>query len=346
MIDFFYLTVNIMHTWELPFFVSPASKEPLEYKGVGAQSGEILDGLLHAGHATHEIVDGFPNFVAAEVLSEQTRSVVTFYDGRSETYDQYLHLTFYTHGEDEIAVRNGFIDLLDLRPDSRVLEVAAGSGRDSELIAGRLGPEGKLFLQDISSGMLAKARERMRSCTVPAVSYALANACSLPYPDRSFDCVYSFGGLGEFPDIRAALAEMVRVCKPGGKIVVGDESMPVWLRNTEFAKILCTTNPQFMAPLPLEQMPVEAREVCLRWVIGGVFYLIDFRVGEGAPAGNFDYPIPGPRGGTLRSRYEGQLEGVSTDAKDLAHKAREKRGLSMHAWLDEAVRKAAADDLE
>jgi SAM-dependent methyltransferase len=321
-----------MNLWELPFFVAPISKQPLEFKGVSAPSGEIVQGVLQAGLDAYEIVDGFPDFVAAQAMSEKTRSVVTFYDDRSETYDQYLHLTFYTHGEDEVKVRNGFIDLLELKPDSKI-------------IASRLGPDAKIFLQDISAGMLGKARARMQGCKVP-VSYALANACALPYPDHSFDCVYSFGGLGEFPDIRSALTEMVRVCKPGGKIVVGDESIPVWLRNTEFAKILSTTNPQFMAPLPLEQMPVEAREVCVRWVIGGVFYLIDFRVGDGPPTGNFDYPIPGPRGGTLRSRYQGQLEGVTAEAKELAHQARAKRGISMQAWLEEAVRKAAADDLQ
>lgn len=332
-----------MNLWELPFFVSPSDKQPLQYSG-NVSDGEIASGALHAGTSSYPIVDGFPDFVAVQDLSAQTQSVVAFYDDRSDTYDQYLHLTFLTHDEDEAKVRNGLIDLLELRPDSMVLEVAAGSGRDSEIIAGRLGTGGKLFVQDISSGMLHKARERLRGCAVP-VSYALADASFLPYADHSIDCVYSFGGLGEFPDIRAALAEMVRVCKPGGKIVVADESIPVWLRSTEFAKILSTTNPQFMAPLPLEQMPVQAREVCVRWVIGGVFYAIDFRVGTGAPQGNFDYPIPGPRGGTLRSRYLGQLEGVTPEAKELAHQARKKRGLSMHAWLEEAVRRAAADDL-
>lgn len=335
-----------MNTWELPYFISPASRLPLSVSEQSPADGEIQYGILASGQGERfAITDGVPNFIEQASLSEKARSVVNFYDGRSETYDQYLHLTFYTHGEDENKVRNGFIDLLALKPDSKVLEVAAGSGRDSEIIAGRLSSQGRLFLQDISAGMLGKARQRMKGSPVP-VSYALADACALPYPDRSFDCVYSFGGLGEFPDIRKALAEMVRVCKPGGKIVVGDESIPVWLRNTEFAKILSTTNPQFMAPLPLEQMPVEAREVCVRWVIGGVFYLIDFKVGDGAPRANFDYPVPGPRGGTLRTRYEGQLEGVTPEAKELAHKAREKRGLSMHAWLDEVVRAAADRDLK
>lgn len=335
-----------MNTWELPYLVSPVSKLPLQFVGTLPAAGEIRQGILRAGESDEfNIVDGLPDFIDRETLSDEARSVLTFYDGRSETYDQYLHLTFFTHGEDEVKVRNGFVDLLEIQPSFNVLEVAAGSGRDSEIIASRLGSAGKLFLQDISTGMLGKARERMNNSNVP-VSYALANASSLPYPSKSFDCVYSFGGLGEFPDVRKALQEMVRVCKPGGKIVVGDESIPVWLRNTEFAKILSTTNPQFLAPLPLEQMPVEAREVCVRWVIGGVFYLIDFRVGEGPPKGNFDYPIPGPRGGTLRMRYEGQLEGVTPETKELAYKAREKREMSMHAWLEEVVRKAASSDLE
>ena len=335
-----------MNIWELPYFVSPASQLPLRYDGVPSESGEIHQGKLQAGDdEQYNIVDGLPDFILQETLSGKARTTQAFYDERSETYDQYLHLTFFTHGEDEAKVRNGFIDLLELKPNLKVLEVAAGSGRDSEIIVSRLGDDGKLFLQDISAGMLGKARKRLRNYNVP-VSYALANATSLPYADQRFDCVFSFGALGEFPDIRRALGEMVRVCKPGGKIVVGDESIPVWWRDTEFAKILSTTNPQFMAPLPLDQLPVEAREVCVRWVIGGVFYLIDFRVGDGPPKANFDYPIPGPRGGTYRTRYEGQLEGVTPETKVLAHKAREKRGLSMHAWLEEVVHNAASRDLQ
>jgi SAM-dependent methyltransferase len=168
----------------------------------------------------------------------------------------------------------------------------------------------------------------------------------LPFPDNYFNAVYSFGGLGEFSNITKSLKEMARVTKVGGKIVVGDESIPPWLRDTEFAKILSTTNAQFLAPLPLKNMPVEARDVCLRWVIGGVFYLVDFKVGKGEPDANFDFEIPGPRGGTYRTRYEGALEGVTKDAKELAYKAIQKKGISMHKWLDEVVRKAAIADLD
>ena len=126
----------------------------------------------------------------------------------------------------------------------------------------------------------------------------------LPYPDGYFDAVYSFGAMGEFSNIKQSIAEMVRVSKTGSKIVFGDESMPPWLRHTYYAKVLTTTNPQFAAEVPLQHLPVEARHVRLKWVIGGVFYLIDFEVGEGEPNADFDFSIPGERGGTYRTRYK------------------------------------------
>jgi len=330
----------------LRVFVCPETGTPLTLKTVEEErDGEIVRAVLVSANGNeYGINDGIPDFTYPHELSPQDSYARSFYDGRAEAYDNNLHLTFRTHGEDELAVRNKFVDALELKPASRVLEVSCGTGRDSEIIAERLRADGQLWLQDIAAGMLDRCRQRLSNVSVP-VSYCLSNACYLPYPDRYFDAVYSFGGLGEFSDIKRSLAEMVRVSKVGAKIVVGDESMPPWLRETEFARILITTNRQFLARVPLEEIPIEAREVCLRWVIGGVFYLIDFRVGEGEPKGDFDFEIPGPRGGTYRTRYLGQLEGVTPETKRLAELAREKQGVSMHQWVDNAVRDAAMKDL-
>jgi hypothetical protein len=191
--------------------------------------------------------------------------------------------------------------------------------------------------------MLDKCRERLAGV---ATEFCVSNGCYLPYPTEYFDAVYSFGGLGEFSDIKGSLAEMVRVSKIGAKAVVGDESIPPWLRDTKFAKILTMTNKQFEARLPLKDLPIEARDVRLRWVIGGVFYLIDFRVGSGEPTADFDFEIPGVRGGTYRTRYEGQLEGVRPETKQLAEQAAERLGLSRHRWLDAVVREAVLGDLD
>jgi ubiquinone/menaquinone biosynthesis C-methylase UbiE len=329
------------------FYVCPESRKPLRLKAVEEEAeGEVVLGLLVSeGGREYQVRDGIPDLTHPLDLSQQDQSARSFYDARAEAYDKNLHLTFKTHGEDEQALRNEFIDALELQPTHRVLEVSSGTGRDSEIIAQRLGHGGLLCLQDIAAGMLNRARRRLVAIDVPT-AYSVSNACYLPYPDKYFDAVYSFGGLGEFSNIKRSLAEMVRVSKVGARIVVGDESMPPWLRETEFAKILITTNKQFLAPLPLEEMPIEARKVRLRWVIGGVFYLIDFRVGEGEPRADFDFEIPGPRGGTYRTRYFGQLEGVKPETKQLAERAREKRGVSMHQWLDGVVRQAAIKDID
>ena len=101
----------------------------------------------------------------------------------------------------------------------------------------------------------------------------------------------------------------------------------------------------FGADLPLSQLPVEARDTEIQYVIGQTFYLISFTVGDGEPRANFDFEIPGVRGGTYRTRLEGKLEGVSPEAKKLAKTAAVKTGESLHAWLDRVVRNAAAIDL-
>jgi ubiquinone/menaquinone biosynthesis C-methylase UbiE len=323
-------------------YVCPETLKPL-YEIRDDDTGEIVRLETDEGKS-YPVRDGIPDLTFPMELAEADEKARKFYDARAEAYDKYLHLTFFTHSEDEQEARNSFIDRLELKSGDRVLDIACGSGRDSEIIARRLGEEGELFMQDISPPMLERCVQRLERFKLRK-EFCVSNAVYLSFPDHYFDAVYSFGGLGEFSDIKRSLAEMVRVTKVGGKVVVGDESIPPWLRDTEFAKILITTNPQFQAKLPLEEMPVEAREVCLRWIIGGVFYLIDFRVGEGEPHANFDFEIPGPRGGTYRTRYEGQLEGVTKEAKELAYKAGEKKGISMHKWLDEVVRDAALKEL-
>ncbi len=329
------------------FYVCPESLTPLHlHPGAEETDGEIFSGVLVSETGNeYPIRQGVPDLTYPRALAEKDEYARSFYDGRAEAYDQNLHLTFKTHREDEQKVRNQFIDALELQPDHRVLEVSCSTGRDSEIISQRLGPNAQLCLQDIASGMLERCRQRMAGTSVPT-SYCLSNACYLPYPDKFFDAVYSFGGLGEFSDIKRSLAEMVRVSKVGAKIVVGDESMPPWLRDTEFARILTTTNKQFLAPLPLEKMPIEARDVCLRWVIGGVFYLLEFTVGSGEPGADFDFEIPGPKGGSYRTRYMGQLEGVTPETKRLVELARAKKDVSLHKWLDEVAREAALKDLE
>jgi ubiquinone/menaquinone biosynthesis C-methylase UbiE/uncharacterized protein YbaR (Trm112 family) len=319
----------------------PATGAALSLKDEVLEADEVISGNLvsTAGNA-FAVEDGIPNLVWPLELAGADKFVREFYDGRADVYDRYLPLTFSTFRESEDEVRHAMIDRLKLQAGQRVLEVGAGTGRDSEILLSRLGSTGELFCQDIAPLMLARNRERLASQS-GCVHFALANATYLPFPDRYFDAVFQFGGVGEFSDVPRFFREVARVTKLGGRVVVGDESMPPWLRETTFAKVLTYTNAQFAAPLPLAHLPINVRDVRLRWIIGGTFYLIDFSIGEGEPHADFDFPIPGVRGGTHRTRYYGQLEGVKPETKQLALEARQKLDVSLHDWLDALVRREA-----
>lgn len=330
---------------ERNIYVCPETGDQLKCVPETIAGSEIISGRLINNLGTeYPIEAGIPDLTFPRQLEGEQKETLSYYENVADVYDDVAHLSFRIQNVDETKARQDFVRLLNLQPGFRVLELACGTGRDSGFIAERLNDTGQLYLQDISRAMLIQSKKKLSGVSVP-VEFVIGNACFLPFPDNYFDAVFSFGGLGVFGDIAKSLNEIVRVSKTGAKVVVGDESMPPWLYDTEYGKILLNNNPLFKKAIPLEQMPVEAREVVVRWVIGGVYYLIEFVVGEGEPMADFDLEIPGQRGGTLRTRFYGGLEGVTPETKQLARRATEASGKSMHRWLDDLVREAAKKEL-
>jgi demethylmenaquinone methyltransferase/2-methoxy-6-polyprenyl-1,4-benzoquinol methylase len=112
------------------------------------------------------------------------------------------------------------------RRGERVLDVAAGSGDLAEALARRVAPGGEVWLCDMNRRMLERGRDRMLNAGVlaPAVQ---CDAERLPFPAAHFDCVTVGFGLRNMTRKDAALAEMARVLKPGGRLVVLEFSK-VW----------------------------------------------------------------------------------------------------------------------
>ncbi len=113
-----------------------------------------------------------------------------------------------------------------VRPGERVLDVASGSGDLARALARRAGPDGEVCVTDINRSMLERGRERLTDagCLLPAVQ---CDAEHLPFPAGHFDCVSVGFGLRNMTHKEAALAEMARVLKPGGRLVVLEFSK-VW----------------------------------------------------------------------------------------------------------------------
>ncbi len=318
----------------------------LEVAGERTHGDAIMEGSMHcaAGHQ-FPVQRGIPDLTWPTDLAPVDQQTRESYDRLAWEYEKFASIPFRTFHTDEDALRARIADGLHLQPGSHVLEIGCGDGRGSAHIARRLGPQGRLYLQDLSPGFLALAIERVGTPSVP-VSYAVANASFLPFPDRVFDAAHHFGGLNTFADIPRFFTEICRVVKPGGRVIVGDEGMAPWLRGTDFGRIMMNSNPLLRCEVPFAALPVTARDVTVEWIMMGAFYLISFTVGESEPVADYHIPIPSERGGTHWTRYHGNLEGVTDEVKALAKAARERSGLSMHDWLNRVITEAAQRELK
>lgn len=114
-----------------------------------------------------------------------------------------------------------FIAISGIQPGQRVLDLAGGTGDIAALMSKQVGNHGSVVLSDINDAMLAVGRQRMEDRgLVGNIEYALANAENLPFADAEFDAVTIAFGLRNVTDQPAALGEMLRVLKPGGRAMI------------------------------------------------------------------------------------------------------------------------------
>ena len=109
-----------------------------------------------------------------------------------------------------------------LRPGERVVDVGCGAGIDSLIAAKKVGPDGRVIGVDMTPSMLEKARHAAEETRLENVEFREGYAEALPVADGWADVVISNGVLNLMPDKAAALEEMSRVLKPGGRLQIGD----------------------------------------------------------------------------------------------------------------------------
>lgn len=109
-----------------------------------------------------------------------------------------------------------------LQPGQRVVDVGSGAGFDSLIAARMVGPHGQIIGVDMTPAMLEKARRSAASAGLANVEFREGYAETLPVLDSWADVVISNGVLNLAPDKIAALTEMARALKPGGRLQIGD----------------------------------------------------------------------------------------------------------------------------
>ncbi len=170
---------------------------------------------------------------------------------------------------DIVRQRQLVLGALDPQPGERVLDIGCGPGLLAGELARAVGPEGEVAGIDLSENMLAMARELQSAVpesgqeTAP-VSFSLADACELPFPESSFDAVLSTQVYEYVSDMPRALAEARRVLRNGGRLLILDTDWDslVWHATDEQlkARILTAWDEHLADPYLPRKLPRLLRE--------------------------------------------------------------------------------------
>ena len=129
---------------------------------------------------------------------------------------------FWVEAPHPFITRARLDEILAAKPGERILEVGPGTGYYSPEVAEWISPGGQLDVFDLQQEMLDHTMRRAGERGVGNIVPTRGDARELPYPDDSFDAAFLVTVLGEVPDQQAALGELTRVLKPGGRLVVGE----------------------------------------------------------------------------------------------------------------------------
>ena len=163
---------------------------------------------------------GFERVPRTEKASRVARvfdSVAARYDLMNDLMSAGLHRVW----------KRAALTMAAVRPGQRVLDLAGGTGDLAAALATRVGPAGRVVLADINAAMLAVGRDRLLDRGLANnLSWVQADAERLPFPDACFDLVTIAFGLRNVTDKERALAAMLRVLKPGGRLLILEFSRP------------------------------------------------------------------------------------------------------------------------
>jgi ubiquinone/menaquinone biosynthesis C-methylase UbiE len=251
---------------------SPATGEPLHLVRQG--DGEIL---TSSSGERFPIRAGIADLRGPEDLTGFNQKYNHLYETIGGFYDDGQRVVCALTGIDRDAYVMSYLGLLEVKPGDSVLETSVGTGLNFKYLP----PGVRLCGIDLAREMLVNCRSNLRRWHLQADLF-LGNAETLPFADSSFDVVFHVGGINFFNDRAKAIREMIRVARPGSRILIADETEEHVKASFERAPITGGYFKNRKAPVaaPVDLVPREMLETHLEVlnVVGkNRFYALTFR---------------------------------------------------------------------
>jgi demethylmenaquinone methyltransferase/2-methoxy-6-polyprenyl-1,4-benzoquinol methylase len=153
---------------------------------------------------------------------KKQRYVNRLFETIASRYDFFT--AFMSYGMDR-GWKRKLVEMLKLKGDEAALDIACGTGDITFAIAGQL-TEGRVTGLDITQGMLDIAERKRKEQSVANASFHRGDIMKMPFADETFDCITGGYALRNVPDVAAALREIKRLLKPGGRFLSLDFGHP------------------------------------------------------------------------------------------------------------------------
>ena len=168
--------------------------------------------------------NGIFEYINPDFIIGDNKKYMGMYDKLARWYDfGEKWIGWLKYGNSIAKMRTHLMSQLEWKNNARVLYVSIGTGTDLQFIPKNIDLKTLDFVGlDISLGMLQKCQKKWNQKT--NLSLVHGSAEDLPFADNSFDVVFHSGGINFFSDKAKAISEMIRVAKPGTKILIADET--------------------------------------------------------------------------------------------------------------------------
>jgi len=224
----------------------------------------------------YPIKQGIPHFIKEDDLTGLNKPFARMYDWFSWIYSVFSKIGLFFLGTSEPRARHEVLDRLEPNGE-RVLEVSIGPGVNLPFLLSSPAV-GEVYGLDISIGQLNRCNALLHRKGW-SVELFLGNGEQLPFTDNSFDSVFHIGGINFFSNKKQAIYEMIRVSKPGTKIIICDEneSGAKW-----YEKFLPGFKNAFhgqreAVTAPVDLIPGTMLDVKLGNIWNGFMYCLEFR---------------------------------------------------------------------